>query len=64
MPVARRGGVAVVPRRPTSSSVRPAARRPLGTGLAAASSARLFHSPQASQRPDHLACQAPQLPQT
>ena len=36
----------------------------LGDGLGAASSARLFHSPQASQRPDHLACQAPQLPQT
>ncbi len=37
---------------------------PLGTGAGALSSASVFHSPQASQRPAHLAWTAPQLWQT
>ena len=41
-----------------------AGRRPFGTGLGALSSASVFHSPQASQRPAHFGCTAPQLWQT
>jgi hypothetical protein len=68
MPVAARGGGAASPTRPTNATARP-------TGLAGparfgprrgvtASSTMVFHSPQPSQRPDHLLATAPQLWQT
>ena len=60
--VDRRAGPEVLPASPTSSSGLAApARMPLGTAAGALSSASVFHSAQASQRPAHLTCTAPQL---
>src|SRR5437667_2445162 len=70
MPLVRRGGIVVLPRRPTMSIGRPLppplplAPMPFGTASRGASSTRLFQAPQLSQRPTHLACTAPHSWQT
>ena len=66
MPVLARGGGAASPARPTKATALPtaaAARMGPRRGVTA-SSTMVFHSPQASQRPAHLAATAPQLWQT
>src|SRR5262245_56473359 len=67
MPVTTRAGCGSPPVSPTSLPDRPLGRlAPLApeAGIPAASSMMVFHSPQLSHRPDHLAWTAPQDWQT
>ncbi len=66
-PVGMRAGGAEEPCRPTNSTRRPPPSLAAGPGPrtgAAASSCRVFHSPQASQRPCHFGWTPPQAWQT